>query len=410
MNVNMPLSSNDMVRKIYCYRILDFSKADWVEKLGEQNEWTANAQVLTNALSIPVWKKWTLNLHHQIVGDAQINAPKTLFDVFYHGNDKYIGKTAVMDNSLNASVRSELGLGAAYQYKNFSIAGRLKSQNGIAAAFTNRNELRLTTDSNYYSLNLSNDYSLLTFQPNENERTNPLSLLNDNGGYSFDLGVTMKWKKFDFAASFLDIGGKLTWQRNPLQYRSQGNFTFDGLTGLRLAEGGVESVGDSIKSVLNFKTENERVRYTQKLPMRTYLSARYQLKEKISVGALVYVESRETRRSFAATAYVGYTPKAWLNLGATVGYRNGTLNNVGVQATTTVLKRLQVYLITDNAWSVANMAYAKNLNVRVGMNLILGKQKTIEEMTKKEIEQKYGAPKPKETLNDKTEKKEKAKN
>ena len=123
-------------------------------------------------------------------------------------------------------------------------------------------------------------------------------------------------------------------------------------------------------------TETAGATFTQKLPMKLYLSGSYQLNDKLSFGALIYNESGNSTASqtgFAVDATVKAVdiPKILrIRTGLTYGLRNGKFNNLGAHITINAFKVFQVFAVTDNIITVFKPYDATSANGRVGMGLI----------------------------------------
>ena len=101
-----------------------------------------------------------------------------------------------------------------------------------------------------------------------------------------------------------------------------------------------------MKSIIGF-TETDNPTFTQKLPTKIYLSANYQLTEKMRLGALLYNETgglNASHTGFAVNAT--YKVMKALELGGTVGLRNGSFNNLGMHFVAQ-LGPVQLFGVTD---------------------------------------------------------------
>jgi hypothetical protein len=348
-----------------------------------QNHLNGNVQFQTFGLTFPVNKKLFLSLSHDVWADPSVNLKGDLIKLFVKGNadPAFLGKTTAFGSSVNASVRSEFGIGAAYKLENLTIGARVKLQYGISALFTTANKLDITFNQNDYNMRFQNDFEVQTYSIDKlNSIKNAQDLVSNgltsgNTGMSFDIGGTYKIGKLQINASLIDLGGSITWKDDAKAYGSKGDFTYKGINPasqnqfFKFDSLNTTSLKDTLKRIIGYTETTTGVTYTQKLPSKVYLSGSYELNEKWTVGALFYGEfgGDETKTGFTVDA----TTKLFkiIRVGASLGLRNKTFNNLGAHVSAK-LGPVQVFAVTDNIITVFNPYDANNANGRVGVNLV----------------------------------------
>jgi hypothetical protein len=139
-------------------------------------------------------------------------------------------------------------------------------------------------------------------------------------------------------------------------------------------QGGTGSVSvlDTLEAV--YDVVNTTQDYTTVLPTRFYTSGRMRLDDRYSVG-LLYVHELYRGYHFP---YVGISANAsWgkvLDAGLVLGYKHGRLNNIGLNTLIT-LGPVQLLAATDNLLAVFLPTRSYASNIRLGLNLVFGKNK-----------------------------------
>jgi hypothetical protein len=350
--------------------------------LQPQNRLNANVQFQTLGLTLPVSEKLFLTVSHDVWADPSVNIKGDLAKLMIKGNadPAFLGKTTAFGSSFNGSVRSEFGIGAAYKLQNLTIGARVKLQYGIAALFTTANKLDITFNQNDYNMRFQNDFEVRSFSIDKlNNFKNVQDLVSNgltsgNTGVSFDIGGTYKLEKLQINASAIDLGGSINWKDAAKSYSSKGDYTYKGINPagrnqfFKFDSLGSTYLKDTLKQIIGYTETTSGVTYAQKLPTKIYLTGMYELTEKWTIGALFYGEfGDETRTGVTLDA----TTKLFkvLRVGATVGLRNNTFNNIGAHLSAK-LGPVQVFAVTDNLITVFQPYSANNANGRLGLNLI----------------------------------------
>ncbi len=351
--------------------------------LQPQNRLNANVQFQTLGLTYQVNQKLFLTVSHDVWTDPSVNLKGDLAKLLAKGNadPAFLGKTTAFGSSANASVRSEFGIGAAYKLENLTIGARVKMQYGIAALFTTADKLDITFNQNDYNMRFQTNFEVQTYSIDKLDKIRNVQDLVSNGltssntGLSFDIGGTYKIGKLKLSASALDLGGSIKWTNDGKSYGSNGDYTYKGVNPLsnkqffRFDSLSATYLTDTLKKIVGLVEKTSGVTHAQQLPTKIYLVGSYQLNDKWTLGALLYTEFGvgDTRTGVNLDA----TTKlfSFVNVGATVGLRNNTFNNIGAHISAK-LGPVQVFAVTDNIITAFQPYSANNANGRVGVNLI----------------------------------------
>ncbi len=352
----------------------------------------------------------TLNLHEELIGfgfrikknyfffstssktSAQFNYSKELFSLLLNGNAQYIGKNVNLGGvglDVNNYVEFAVGMSREINDK-LSVGAKIKYLIGIANINTEKSEINLYTGTaqQSYAMTASTDILINTSSPvdlnidgedNDDSEFDFDEWRARNTGYGIDLGATYKLnKKISFAASILDLGS-ITWKEDVSNYRSKegtSTFTFEGVNigdffnKGELSDTAFNSLLDSIQET--FKLEEVNETYKTSLNTKFYISGHYSLTEVDKLGVLVRGEffnkefypslsisyNRQFGRVFIAVVNWTIMNKIYTNLGLGFAFNPGPV---------------QLYMVSDNVYSVFDPNSTRNINFRFGMNFRFGR-------------------------------------
>ncbi len=378
-NANSPLSIRDLIVQKNGKRVIAPFYGQWLDKLEEKNYYNGDAQMLTGAISFPISEHLQISAHHLLSSSQNFMVPRDAASLVVRGNGQFVGTAAEFGTHISTDVRSEFGLAFTYHDELFSLAGRIKSQNGIVGVFSRGDKLRLGTDTSFYALRLTTDYDLVTFQPDQKNLLTSAFL--NNGGISADFGVKINLGKLKLSASVLDAGGSIQWKKGGKTYSTKGDVDFRGFSKIDVENTSFTRIMDTIKTALNI-SEYDGGRFTQNLPLRVYIGANYELTNNLRIGGLFYSESLNEETKYGAMANVTVNYLSWLRFGATLGLRNESKANLGLHAVLTLYKTAQLFFVTDNILVYGTPFATNTFNGRIGCNLLFGKNPE-EKLTKK---------------------------
>lgn len=369
-------------------QVLNIDQA--IDKLGADNVLRNNLDIETISLGFRLGKA-ALSLGHMLRFNAFMNYPKTMPQLIWQGNAQFIGQEVDFGPDVDLYGYQEFALGLAVDITpNFTIGGRAKLLAGVGSISSERTGLRLRTDSDIYQLELNADYYVNSAGSLKYDGFDELTvafdygrfdaekLLTGNTGFAFDLGARLRLgEKLELAASALDIG-KINWEEDVTNYSLNGAFEYKGLD---LAQNIFEdtvtagSILDTLRGI--YQVESASIAYSTTLPARYYLSGMYRLNGKWSFGGLFYLENyrEEVNTAIAVGSNMNVLP--FLNVGATYAFRSERLDNLGLNATVQ-LGPAQLMAATDNIITAFRPEDSHSANLRLGLNVLLGKARTEE--------------------------------
>lgn len=139
--------------------LINISSTNSFNKLKEQNNFLFETELKTIGVGIR-FGKIGLGFQHSITSYNNLVYPKELYGLLFLGNAQYIGKTVEIGPQLNSSLYNSFGFGLGVDLDRFKIAARVNLLTGISGAQTDKKDISLYTDPEYYQLTLTTDYSI----------------------------------------------------------------------------------------------------------------------------------------------------------------------------------------------------------------------------------------------------------
>ena len=144
---------------------------------------------------------------------------------------------------------------------------------------------------------------------------------------------------------------------------------------------------DSLKKHFAFQ-EGIGNKYSTALPSKIYLGGKYQLRERLSVGALFFSEQYKSRFSPGFSLSVQKDFTRFISTSLSYTFNNGIANNFGAGLSFNLLP-VQIYVVGENLLgapiylvkdqNLNSYVYStQNFNLRFGINFIFGKSKPVE--------------------------------
>jgi hypothetical protein len=383
---NSGFSYNDLTRKENGKRIADLTKLSTT--LPEKSYITTTAQVDLFRLGLRIGPSAYLSINSTVRGYGRAMIPRDAISVLVNGNAAYVGQTASISPEIEMTSFWENSAGLAISpTENLNVGARVKILRGFVNANTATANATIAVAQNY-SITMAADMDVRT-SGLKNFGDDDFSLTNysGNGGLAFDLGASYKFfDKLTVAASILDVGA-IKWKNNLTQFtldKSKASYTFSGVDMNRLVEGDSEygqSLMDSLET--KFKPEEKQgVAYRTALPMKSYMSATYEVMKNFSVGTVLYNEVFQGRVNTGLT--FGMNKHFGRVLSTTLSYTmsNRSYNNLGAGLSLNFAP-LQIYVVGDNLLRLPISAIAHGnvneyinstqvFNLRMGVNFVWG--------------------------------------
>lgn len=240
-----------------------------------------------------------------ISAESAVSYSKDFINLYQYGNAAYIDQTMDLSHQLSLSSYHKFQLGYARAIGGFNIGARLNVLSGISNISTPLNELGLYTDPDIYQLSLIapegiifNTSGGLDYNGIDDITVDykPISFnnLGKNLGYGLDIGIYGQTGKISYAASILDIG-KINWNENSKQYKSETETIYEGLDLLDFFDDTNDIVvEDSLKALLEL--EETPGSYSTDLRTRANLMLGYELSTRY--GVALFYNLNSTQGSF----------------------------------------------------------------------------------------------------------------
>jgi hypothetical protein len=316
-----------------------------------------------------------------------VNVPHDVFSLLLHGNSQFEGQRVSLNRtSAFGSWYTELGLSVAKtSLEGFSWGARGKLLFGKLNVSTPKVKIGLTTDATTYDLALDGKMNIRTSMPAyleiqnnrpgdviTDESITPMQLFTElgNPGLAFDFGVIKPInEQVQFSASISDLGF-IAWRKNIHNYTAAGNFLYTGpFNDSTDTQTYFNDLSNAIYDSLNLSGNENK--YITPLPAKLMAGINYDLSEKVSLGATGDVQAYRTKFITGIQVDAAYEPIPDLKGIVSWAYQYNTLRNLG--AGLIIGKHpIQFYAFTDNILGFTNVADARNINFRIGLNIMPG--------------------------------------
>ncbi|MDP4207628.1 MAG: DUF5723 family protein [Bacteroidota bacterium] len=290
-----------------------------------------------------------------------------------------VGASHQFSDKLTVGLRAKLLFGIANVNTNTSNVG---FQNTGYQQWTLRSLTEINTSVPHLKTKLKPDGTIdsVKFESIENgHEARSILMSTQNKGLALDMGVIYKpMEKLSLSASVLDFG-YIKWKNNTQNFTQDASYDFKGVN-LNLSD--TADVGndllDTLKSRFTFKKNTNS--YTTSLSTKIYLGAEYDLVKWFGVGFLTRLQFIDKRVDPQYTLSLNMHPGNVFNFTLSYTVADKVYSNLGA-GLSLKLGPLQWYLISDRIplyyKPVANKGYAippyaKNVNIRTGMNLVFG--------------------------------------
>lgn len=331
--------------------------------------------------------KWQLTGAHSLNLETHASYPKNLLEFAWYGNGAYVGDSLSVGPGFDMSSYHEWMLGVAYQAnEKWSFGTNIKLLVGLFSIETMRSNVSVYTDPDYYQLTTNTDIlvytsglgsGLLTGDGDSDTFvfTEPAELVvRRNLGLAVDLGAAYKYNdQWTFSASVTNLGA-INWQDTTYQHTSKGRYTFDGVDANPFnsdADIDFEEVIDTIEQTFEFEEMGQT--FSTPLSPSFFFHANYKTSNGYDVGGML--SGRWYNGQFAPAIAINAKRKLGkhLNIGAFLGYRTMTGGNLGFHADVN-FGGFQAYFVTDDLFTILLPDYGRGTNIRMGINICLGRK------------------------------------
>lgn len=348
-----------------------------------------------------------------------VSLPYDLFEFTLNGNMPYMLESKPHDFSglgVNFTHYREFAVGGSMQANDkITVGGRVKVLFGCSNINTDVEELSLYTDPEDYSMTWTTDMKIqtslpdainylvhstdrmidsVTFGPEQllwdsikqidlnnpfaNPFLNPVNSFNfKNIGLGFDLGASYKLNPdIDIFASVTDIGF-ISWNTNPQNFVSKGEYDYRGIElgvwqDSTDVQESLDKLADTLLNTFNF--DLLETSYVTWLPSSIYVGGKYKFHPLLHFTALYRGEFYRKTYMQSVTLGVNSNLTDWLSAHLTWSIANNSISNVGLGLTARA-GFFNWYIVTDSFTNALFPQKAKNLNLRMGCNIVFGYKK-----------------------------------
>jgi hypothetical protein len=387
------LVTHDSQNKTY----FDFD--NMLGKLKKNNYITSSVQIDLLTLGFKYKKNYfSLNFGEKI--DARFRYPKDFLNVVINGNgaDNIIGEEQKFNFGFNMLHYTTINFGMTREIidNKLTVGAKLNYLMGHENIYTKTSDISLTTGTQNFDLTSKANIAIYTSGLDSNSRSNGGNfsagkyLFNTkNSGVAIDLGGNYIINdKISVSASLLDLGF-IKWKEANVNYLSKNpdnTVTFSGVSLKDYINDSTkvqEAFQNTVDSIYNqFELVKSNSSYTTWLNSKFYLSGNYHFNKKSFAGVLIYGQFFDKKVHPALSLSYNLLVGRWFNASVNYSILNRSYNNIGLGLSFNP-GWFQWYIITDNVLgmmvfdkynSTLVPAYTKNINLRVGFNLRIGKK------------------------------------
>lgn len=315
------------------------------------------------------------------------NYPRDLINLAVNGNEQFIGTTLDLSSlRLNATLYNEYTFGMMKELPRWIFGGRLSILQGLSNIQFDPTRLTIDIESAMFGHYASADAQLRTAGIPKNGSGDPSfdhvgtgSWLSSyfsnfkNKGFALSGGVTYKYdEKTRLSFSFYDLGF-INWKDSVQTYTLKGETTFNGLDIMSEFLNGNDVNIDSLleKTTDEFKRDTVYTNYRTWLYPKFNFSANYQAARRTMVG--FSISAMVNRKLYPAlTLGVSQGVGRFFNIVGTASFNHRTFSNLGLGL---MVKPgpFQLFVIADNTTPLRNPLKTTNMNIRVGLNIVVGR-------------------------------------
>ncbi|MFC2089697.1 DUF5723 family protein [Bacteroidota bacterium] len=319
---------------------------------------------------------------------ATASFSKKLAGLFLYGNEPFVGDPIKLNNNrLSAMYYREYSAGWAFEWDRFTSLGlRAKLLFGKGNFYTGSSRVTFGTDGETFDLTVKGNVSMNSSFPisltvNSDSAITAVDLLDlsyfsllmnpRNVGFAADFGLINRFnKEWTLSLSVLDLG-MLLWTDDVYNIKSQVDFLYKG------AQEGTDfsaaayfrDLSDSL--VHDIIYDVTRRPYISPMPTQVFLGAEYHWKKNINLGLVMrnVLVNRRIRSSMTASMNTTFIKRIHTSVSWT--YMNNSFLNLGGGLAYSG-RGLQVYAVSDNIIGLFKPLDARSVNLRFGMNILMG--------------------------------------
>lgn len=320
--------------------------------------------------------------------DVRLTFPRDLAGVLLYGNRNYIGNVLNISNTRGfASYYREYSASWSRKWSQFATAGlRAKLLFGKVNFHTGRSRVTLNTDMETFDLSMQgevvlnssfpmvlelNDAGLIAGAVVEEPDYRAMLMNPRNVGLAFDVGVVYQYSDhLSFSASLLDAG-LILWRDSVYNLSGEVDFSYSGVSDeadFSLA-GYYRDISDSIVERVFYNITEQP--YVSLLPVQLILGGSYRWRKNVDLGLVLRNVPANRGSVSSLTASANMRIAEMFRASVSWSLLNNSFMNLGAGLAYTGLG-VQFYAVTDNIAGLVFPLNTRTVNLRFGMNLMLG--------------------------------------
>lgn len=366
---------------------LYITPGNMLSKLKKHNYLSFSAHIDLLHIGFKVKKKSYISLTAIEKVDFRLRYPKDFFMFLWEGNgsEGVIGKELLFDFGIDLTHYREYGLAFAHQLNDrLSFGLRFKYLYGMENLRTEKTDITFYTDPDNFALTASSDIKINSSGLDSSMETKfddiPAYMFQGkNTGFGGDLGLSYSpLKKLTLSVSLVDFGF-IKWKQNinnTVSSNPGSSFTFRGI-GMKEYFRDSASLEDAFNQTLDtlgdvFMIEEEHSSYTTRLSTQIYAGMLYNFTKKTSFGAMYHSQFFDGRYHPGFSMSLNSMLRNWLSGSISYSAYNRSFLNIGA-GFSAKLGPTQIYVVSDNIMGAFYPMSTKNANIRLGLNITVGK-------------------------------------
>lgn len=342
----------------------------------DENQIGADVSIEPLVLGV-AFKDFQFSIGYNARVEAGLTYTDDLAKLVANGNAPYLGQKMNVNTGLLLQTIHEPYLNINYKKHDWSFGVRLKLWNGASDISTNRENIALTTDEEFYQLTVDSDFQINSAGSIDYNGLDSISLdtkffeggFGSNTGVGIDLGVAYQASdKLSLSASVLDLGS-INWKSNPSNFSSKTTDSFTGFDILDVIDDDEDIVLiDSLEQLLSLEETNNSYKTT--MGAKFLLGAKYQYSERMNlVGSYIY-RSNHIASMQIVSAIASY--RLFNPIQVSFGLSAYDWNNVAFPASLRVgAGMFNFYLATENIFG-GKLGASQVSSIRTGIFLTFG--------------------------------------
>ncbi len=313
--------------------------------------------------------------------------PKNGAELLWNGNTQFEGEKVGMkgagiyfnhyrEYAVSASKRTWRGTHWGVRAKLLFGKLNLSSRKANMAVHTDDRTFDLRFDGDF-RLNSSlpiiittSDHKIESIVRDESVSTSELIFNRKNPGFSADVGIIYPYNdKLTLSASMLNLGF-IWWRSNLNNVDAGGNFIYKGSLGQPPnSDNYFNHLKQTFLDSMNFVIANES--YISMLPLHFIAGADYRINDMFSAGLVADALVFKSRLNPSLTLMGQYKPLENLQITASYTLQNNSFTNFGL-GLVVGKDPVQFYIISTNIPGFIDPLNTQSLNLRFGLNILLG--------------------------------------